>query len=67
MKNFADCLTKVLENKGITKKELAIMLGIADTNVVRWTTNKIVPRIDTVLKICQCLEMTPNELLGIEE
>lgn len=67
MKNFGICLSKALKKKEISQRELAEMLNLAEQNIGRWTLGKRIPRLDTFLKICQCLEMTPNELLGIEE
>ncbi len=67
MKNFGNCLTKALKEKEITKRELSIRLNLPEQNIGRWANGIRIPRLDTFLKICQCLEMTPNELLEIGE
>ena len=64
---FSKNLQNVLKSKQVTKRALAEMLSLPEQNVGRWTTGKVIPRIDTLLRICECLEVTPNELLGYDK
>ena len=64
---FSKNLKKALKDRNMTLSSLANKLNLHRTNVCRWTTGKVVPRIDTLMKICEILEISPNELLGYDK
>lgn len=66
MKNFQFLLLKRLKETGITQRKLAEMLDIPEQCVGRWVSGKVIPRIDTLAKICRCLDCTPNDLIVID-
>lgn len=63
MKNCDFILEKVMKEKGFTQEALAEMLGIKIPNISRWINGHVCPTIDTVAKICKCLNCTPNDLI----
>lgn len=55
-------------NKGLTQVELANMLGISQQAYQKLETGKTTDmRISTVKRLCQCLEISADWLLGIGE
>ena len=67
MEKYVLKLKEVMQSKGITHIRLAEMLGIKNQNISRWTTGKICPTIDTLVKLCRCLDCSPNDLIEIIE
>ena len=52
---------------GITQKELAEKLNVSDKTLSRWETGKQIPDALTMLEITKALNMTINEIYGIEQ
>lgn len=51
----------------LTQKELADMLSISDKTVSRWESSNQMPDAILMPEIAQCLQMSLNELYGINE
>lgn len=66
MKNCNFLLEKVMKERGFTQEALAEKLGIKIPNVSRWINGHVCPTIDTLAKICRCLDCTPNDLIIID-
>ncbi|HEU5063304.1 MAG TPA: helix-turn-helix transcriptional regulator [Solirubrobacterales bacterium] len=50
--------------EGLTQRELAARLGMEFTcDISVWETGKQCPRIDTVVRLAEALEIEPGELL----
>lgn len=68
--NFLGNLNALMKNKGITKKELAQVLGVSPSTITMWFTRgyKNV-NLSTVIKISNYFEVTIDELVNgiIEE
>lgn len=68
--NFLSNLNALMKNKGITKKELAQVLGVSPSTITMWFTRgyKNV-NLSTVIKISNYFEITIDELVNgiIEE
>ena len=59
-------LYKIRKSAGLTQAELAEAAGLADrtyADIERGTTNM---RIETLIKICNALNITPNEIFNDE-
>lgn len=54
------CLAK---SRGITQSQIASSLGVTQSFVSALYTNKKVPSLDMLLKLCTCLNVSPNDLL----
>ena len=52
---------------GITQKELAEKLNVSDKTLSRWETGKQIPDALTMLEIAKALNMTINEVYGMEQ
>ena len=48
-------------------KDLARILGTTQQTVSRWLTGVNEPDFETLFKICEILNETPNSILGFEE
>ncbi|MBP5175331.1 MAG: helix-turn-helix domain-containing protein, partial [Treponema sp.] len=58
-----------LKEKGMTQRQLAEKLGVSEVTVSRWMTdgaNGRNPSVQTLQKIADVLETTPNYLMGTE-
>lgn len=54
---------KIMEEKGITQKELAKATGIGQSTISDWKTKKTNPSSNKIMKICKALEVSPEDLL----
>ena len=59
-------IKKIREKKGITQQELAKKLGVVQSTVAMWETNKSLPRLATLPAIAKALGCTIDELLDAE-
>lgn len=44
-------------------REFAAMIGVAENTLTRWERGETQPNLQTLLRICQILQTTPNEIL----
>lgn len=56
----------IKEEKRFTQVELAEMMGVAPASVNKWMVGGA-PSIDKLPKLCEILEITPNELFDYHE
>lgn len=60
-------LKELLKDKGVTSKELCEYVGITEANMSILRSGKAKGiRFDTLLKICEYLECSPGDIIGIE-
>ena len=64
---FADNLKTEMANNHISQEKLAEMLNTSQATVSRWTSGTHQPDFETLLAICEILEVTPNNLLGWDD
>ena len=67
MLKFSENLKEEMNNGGISQEALANRLGTTQATVSRWTSGVCQPDLETLLRICEFLEVTPNVLLGWED
>lgn len=65
--NFAENLKAEMKNAKISQDALAKALNTTQATVSRWTSGIYEPDLQTVLIICEILDVSPNVLLGWEE
>ncbi len=53
------------EQKGLSQKEFAKRIGASNTTVSNWENGLSRPDVDTLGIICIVLDVSPDELLGI--
>ena len=54
------------KDKGLTQRQLAEKLNITNRAVSKWETGKCCPDASIMLKLCDILDITVNELLSGE-
>lgn len=62
--SFGFKLTEIRDNKNMNRKELGKFLGVSESTIWAWECGVHFPRISMFLKVCELLEVTPNDLLG---
>lgn len=58
-------IRKYREDRGISQKELAGMLGISNNRVSNWEQGINRPDADILADICKALNVSPSELLDV--
>jgi transcriptional regulator with XRE-family HTH domain len=61
---FAKRLKLLRQQKGYSGRELARRMGLSSPMVVYYENGTNFPRVDGLVKLCNLLDTTPNELLG---
>lgn len=51
------------KQKNLTQKEVAARCGMADSAIRKYESGKITPKLDTIQRIADALEVSPNALL----
>lgn len=67
MEKFKENLKTAMKDKKIKQEEMANKLNTTQQNISLYTRGLRTPDINTIRKICEMLEVTPNELFGIYE
>jgi len=65
MKNFANILHDLLNQRGINQKMLAEMSNTTEATISRYLTSDRTPRIALVISIAQALNVSTDYLLGL--
>ena len=53
------------ERRGLSLRKLAKMSGVHYVSLVRIEAGRLDPRLSTLLKLCQALTITLNQLVGV--
>jgi transcriptional regulator with XRE-family HTH domain len=61
---FSENLKNELKSNGISQERLAQYLGTTQATVSRWANGENQPDFDYLFKICELLEVSPNDILG---
>ena len=66
-KNFGRNLRRIREERGYSGRGLAREIGVGGhhASICLYETKGVFPRLPILLKICEVLEVTPNDLFGI--
>ena len=68
MKNiFAIRLSLLLNEKRISKRELARQLGVSAMSISDWSTGKVQPTAENIYIIANYFSVTSDFLLGLED
>lgn len=59
---FSENLKTLMKQRKITQTELSIRLGVSKQTVNAWYKGRKIPRMKTLLKICEVLECHINDL-----
>jgi transcriptional regulator with XRE-family HTH domain len=64
MEQLAETLRELRQSRGLTQARLAELLEVSPRVYNRWETDAVAPRLDTLVKIADILEVTLDELVG---
>lgn len=67
LSKFSNNLKAIRKDKGLTQDQLAELSGLSRRVIGHLETNAINPPIDTIISIAAALNVTIEELFGIEE
>lgn len=62
----SDAIRRIRKEKGLTQKQLGERCGIADSNIRKYESGTQNPKLETLQKISNALEVDINSLLNIE-
>ena len=65
MYGIADNLERILDEKGMSQKELCRLANLDRTGVNHYIMGQTVPSIKSMLNMCNALGITVNEFLGV--
>lgn len=65
--NFIKNLSNLLEEEGITQRELAEKIGVTEVTISRYLSGERNPRIEIVSKIANFFNVTTDYLLGLSD
>ena len=54
------------EKRGLTVRKLGELSGVHYVSVVKMETGRLDPQLSTLLKLCEALHITLNQLVGVE-
>ena len=60
---ISERLFKIMEKKNVSQYELANITGICQSTISDWKTKKTNPSADKLMKICDALDISIEELL----
>ena len=67
MEKFAKSLRDTRSARGLTQARLAELLAVSPRVYNRWERGAAIPRLDTLVKIAEILEVSLDELVGRKE
>jgi transcriptional regulator with XRE-family HTH domain len=67
LRTIGNTLYKIRKNKGLTQANVAEKAELSDRTYADIERGSVNMRIETLLKICHALGITPNDILTIEQ
>lgn len=64
---IATNISKLMENRNVTQKELADYMGVSQAAVSTWILGTKTPRMDKIDKICNFFDVSRSRLMGLDE
>lgn len=61
--NFGNNLKKALKTKNITKEKIAEIMDVDPRSVAYWTDGIKFPRLEKIVRICEVLDVTLDNLV----
>lgn len=61
---FGNALCSLREEKGMTQKELALILDVSDKAVSKWENGQAIPRINVLEKIAEVFDTSVEDLIS---
>lgn len=60
-------LSEEIKNSGLTTVEIAKRVGVSPEMITQYKTTKKLPKLDTFAKLCQELDLSADEILGLKK
>jgi len=67
IKIISERLKEIREKRGLSKKELALKIGVSPSTITRYEKDGRIPKLTILQKISEALNVPINYLLGEEE
>lgn len=64
--SFGNFITALREKRGLSQYQLGALVGVSDKAVSKWENGVSKPRMDTVRKLAEVLDVSIDELLTCE-
>jgi transcriptional regulator with XRE-family HTH domain len=61
---IGDNLKRIRERRYLTQRGLAAKAGVSPDTIVKLEMNRVEPRIGTILKLAEALDVHPDRLTG---
>lgn len=65
--DFANTIYNIRKERDITQKELADLIGVSDRTISKWENGSTVPDLETIKKLCNELEISPDSIVKSEK
>ena len=65
--NFSENLRRLRKAKDIKQEALAEAMNVSRQTVSKWENGEATPRPETLIKLCDILELNKTEILGFEQ
>lgn len=67
MKTIKEKLSEEIKNSGMTTIEIAKKVGVSPEMITQYKTTKKLPKLDTFAKLCEVLDLSADEMLGLKK
>ncbi len=65
--NYIEVIKQIMIEQGLSQQKFADILGVNQTTVSQWLLGKKKPTYDSIMLIYTKFNVTPNELMGIDQ
>ena len=62
---FTDRLKQSINERGLTQRMLATLIGTTEQSVSRWANGNRTPNADMLYRMCKALDVSADYLLGL--
>ncbi len=66
LREIGNALYRIRKNRGLTQTEVAEIADLSDRTYADIERGGVNMRLETLLKICRALNITPNDILTVE-
>lgn len=67
MKSIKERLSEEIISCGLTTVEIAKRVGVSPEMITQYKTTKKLPKLDTFAKLCEVLDVSADEILGLKK
>lgn len=67
LKSIQSRLRQSIKESGKTQKEIACAIGVSAQTVSKYMKQDVFPALDTLSKLCKCIDVSADYILGLED